>query len=84
MSRRIQISTYVEECVSIVDPSDEHIGTIDGSVARESKADVAVCSHLNLENDVGLTHRPQQLVVLIQINDMIPCLLGANFRSQTR
>ena len=76
-----KLQTYMEECVSIVDPSDEHVGSVDGAVTWKAKANVAVCSHLYFEDDIGLAHRPQQLEVLIQINDMIPCLLGANFRS---
>lgn len=81
---KIQISTYMEECVSIVDPSDEQVGTVDGSVSREPEANVAVRPHLHLENYIGIANCPQELEVLIQINDMIPCLLRANFRSQTR
>lgn len=70
----------MKECVAVVDPPNEHVGTVDGSVARETEADVAVRSHLNFEDDVGLSNRPQQLVVLVQVNDVIPRLFTANTR----
>lgn len=68
----------MEECVSIINPANEHICTVDGAVAGKPEANVAVRPDAHLEDNVRFSHCPQELVVLVQIDDMIPALLGTN------
>lgn len=55
---KLKTETYVEECVSIVDPSDEDVRTVNCSISWEAEADVAASPHLDLEHNVRLAHLP--------------------------
>lgn len=57
--------TYLEIDLSLVNPSDDHVGAGHAAVLGETKADIAERAHLQLERDVlrAGAERPQQAVI---------------------
>jgi hypothetical protein len=69
-SRKL-VWTHLEERV-LIDPSDDHVCTVDVLTTGETEANVAMCPDLHFDDDVGLFHFPQQSKVLVQINTVVP------------
>jgi hypothetical protein len=63
--------THLEERV-LIDPSDDHVCSVDVLASGETKADVAVCFDLQFDDDVWHFHSPQQPKVLVQVNAVVP------------
>lgn len=71
--------------MSVVDPSDDHVGAVDVLAPGETEADVAERLHLHLENDVGLLHAPQQPKVVVEVGAVVPSDLARGaLRNQQR
>uniref|UniRef100_A0A182M7T2 Uncharacterized protein n=1 Tax=Anopheles culicifacies TaxID=139723 RepID=A0A182M7T2_9DIPT len=74
--------SYLEVNLPILDPPDDNIRTVDGTVGGEPEPDVTVRAGLHLERDVLLTDAPQQPIVLVQIDRMVPVGGGGHRRQE--
>lgn len=64
-------ATHLKERV-LVDPSDDHVCTVNVLASGEAEADVAVSFDLHLDDDVRLLNSPQQPKVLVQVDTVVP------------
>lgn len=58
--------------LSLVDPTDDDVRSVDGAVLGEAQPDVAVRTGLDFERYVVSRYAPQQPVVIVQKHRMIP------------
>uniref|UniRef100_A0A8W7Q1I4 Uncharacterized protein n=1 Tax=Anopheles coluzzii TaxID=1518534 RepID=A0A8W7Q1I4_ANOCL len=62
--------------LTLVDPADDHVRPVDGAVLGKPQPNVAVGAGLHLERDVLAGDAPQQPVVVVQKDGMIPVSAG--------
>lgn len=80
--RELHLCTYIERYVSLVDPTDKDISTIDCSITREAEANVTVRLHLHFKQYIRLFDCPLQQIVFIQIHRMVPYLISMALRNE--
>jgi len=64
--------TIIEEWMTLINPANEQVSTVDGAVTRESKSNVTSRPNLHFKSDVRIEDRPQQPIILVQVNLMVP------------